>query len=311
MNKLIFVDTNIFLRFYDSNNREYKKMLKTLLSLKDCIFTPYQIKYEIDRNKGEIFKNSFESYIKQATLFNNITLPEHLENTSESLITSWNVDRKEIIKLVKESNKKLIEIFEKKLQNIARSEDEVSKTIEKIFSSPKDYSNAEFLSAKIRKERGNPPGKTNDPLGDEIIWEQLLTIIGGYEELYIISNDYDYLITYENKSYLNPILFNDLKVNAHKLKVFNFQTLSDAIIYLSKNSPELIKDLPTEKELRTISKVEAELIETEYPKILEKTPDIRFDELQRLEYMKRHNLIRTDEYQSRLMKLGILNSLPK
>ncbi|WP_228390993.1 MULTISPECIES: hypothetical protein, partial [unclassified Chryseobacterium] len=104
---------------------------------------------------------------------------------------------------------------------------------------------------------------------------------------------------------------NDLKVNAHKLKVFNFQTLSDAIIYLSKNSPELIKDLPTEKELKTISKVEAELIETEYPKILEKTPDIRFDELQRLEYMKRHNLIRTDEYQSRLMKLGILNSLPK
>lgn len=148
-------------------------------------------------------------------------------------------------------------------------------------------------------------------MGDEIIWEQLLTIIGGYEELYIVSNDYDYLITYENKSYLNPILFNDLKVNAHKLKVFNFQTLSDAIIYLSKNSPELIKDLPTEKELKTISKVEAELIETEYPKILEKTPDIRFDELQRLEYMKRHNLIRTDEYQSRLMKLGILNSLPK
>ncbi|MGH1517919.1 PIN-like domain-containing protein [Chryseobacterium sp. JK1] len=311
MRKIIFVDTNIFLRFYDSNNREYKKMLKTLLSLKEFIFTPYQIKYEIDRNKVEIFKNSFESYIKQATLFNNITLPEHLDNSTETLISNWNTDRKEIIKLVKDSNKKLVDLFEKKLQNIAKSEDEVSKTIAKIFNSPKDYTNAEFLSAKIRKERGNPPGKTNDPLGDEIIWEQLLTIIGGYQELYIISNDYDYLISYENKSYLNPILFEDLKVKAHKLKVFSFQTLSDAVIYLSKNSPELIKDLPTEKELKTISKVEAELIETEYPKILEKTPDSRFDELQRLEYMKRHNLIRTDEYQSRLMKLGVFNNLPK
>jgi len=285
-------------------------MLKTLLSLKDCIFTPYQIKYEIDRNKVEIFKHSFESYVK-AVSFNDITLPEHLESSSESLISNWNIDRKEIIKLVKESNKKLIDIFKKKLQNIAKSEDEVSKTIAKIFHSPEDYSNAEFLSAKIRKERGNPPGKTNDPLGDELIWEQLLTIIGGYEELYIISNDYDYLITYEDKSYLNPILFEDLKERAHKLKVFCFQTLSDAIIFLSKNSPELIKDLPTNRELKNISKIEAELIETEYPKVLEKTPDIRFDELQRLEYMKRHDLIRTDEYQSRLMKLGVFNNIPK
>lgn len=113
MKKIIFVDTNIFLRFYDSNNREYKKMLKTLLSLKDFIFTPYQIKYEIDRNKVEIFKSSFESYIKQATLFNNITLPEHIENATESTISNWNLERKEIIKRVKDSNKKLIDIFEK------------------------------------------------------------------------------------------------------------------------------------------------------------------------------------------------------
>lgn len=286
-------------------------MLKTLLSLKDNIFTPYQIKYEIDRNKVEIFKNSFESYIKQATSFNNITLPEHLDNSSETLISNWNSERKEITRLVKESNKKLTDIFEKKLNKIAQSEDEVSKTIAKIFSSPKDYTNAEYLSARIRKERGNPPGKTNDPLGDEIIWEQLLTIIDGYEELYIISNDYDYLISYENKSYLNPILFEDLKIKAHQLKVYNFQTLSDAIINISKNSPESIKDVPTEKELKTISKVEAQLIETEYPKIIEKASDSRFEELQRLEYMKRHNLIRTDEYQSRLIKLGIFNNLSK
>lgn len=310
MKKIIFVDTNIFLRFYDSNNREYKKMLKTLLSLKDFIFTPYQIKYEIDRNKVEIFKSSFESYIKQATLFNNITLPEHIENATESTISNWNLERKEIIKRVKDSNKKLIDIFEKKLQNISKSEDEVSKTITKIFNSPKDYTNAEFLSAKIRKERGNPPGKSNDPLGDEIIWEQLLTIIGNYEELYIISNDYDYLISYENKSYLNPILFDDLKTKANKLKIYSFQALSEAIIYLAKNSPELIKDLPSDKELKTISKVEAELIEAEYPKILEKEPDSRFDELQRLEYMRRHDLIGANEYQSRLLKLGIFNNLP-
>lgn len=307
MTKLIFVDTNIFLRFYDSNNREYKKMLKTLLSLKNDVFIPYQIKYEIERNKVQIFKNSFEIYVKQATAFNNIALPEHLENSTETLISNWNGDRKKIIQLVTESNKKLIEIFEKKLQKVSRSEDEVSKTINKIFDKPIDYSNNEFLSAKIRKERGNPPGKTNDPLGDEIIWEQLLSVISSYQELYIISNDYDYLATYEKKSYLNPILFEDLKIKANKLKVYCFHTLSDALIFINKNSPNGIEDLPSEKELETISKVEAELINSEYPTSTDKSPDVRFAELQRIEYMRRHNLIRHDEYQSRLLKLGVLN----
>jgi len=66
--------------------------------------------------------------------------------------------------------------------------------------------------AKKRKVVGNPPGKKNDPLGDEINWEILLESIDkSTSELIIISNDSDYLTEYEKRCYLNPLLYREVK----------------------------------------------------------------------------------------------------
>lgn len=90
------------------------------------------------------------------------------------------------------------------------------------------------MKAKIRKEIGNPPGKHNDSLGDQISWEQFLNKTQIAEEASIISNDYDYFTQYNKGIYLNAFLHSELLGKNPNLKVNCFCRLSD----FAKNHPE-------------------------------------------------------------------------
>ena len=303
MKQLLYIDSNIYLRFYDSNQAEYKKLLKTLKSLKDKIFITKQIQYEIDRNKADVFRNSFDTYLKQARNYNSITLPEHLDDLKDSEITLWNKERKELITILEKSNKKLNEIYKRKMTLISESQDEVSKILNLLFQKAEEYSNEEILKARERKERGNPPGKSNDPLGDQINWEQLLSKIKDVDELYIISNDHDLLTTIENTSFLNPLLYQELILIKEKLKVSCYHSLSNALLNLTKTSSEKIQNLPSKAILEEINnKEEKDFFDGSYT-IHHKNYDRRNDELQRLTYMFRHALITSNNFVEALQKL--------
>ncbi len=107
--------------------------------------------------------------------------------------------------------------------------------------------------ARDRKERGNPPGKLEDPLGDQITWEQLLTYCKGAKQLWIITEDQDYFIRHNKKLLLDPLLYRDL-TNAcgRELNVWAFDKLDDGIIDFSKKAGVKVEDLPTEEEAREI-----------------------------------------------------------
>jgi hypothetical protein len=57
------------------------------------------------------------------------------------------------------------------LSQISRSADEVSPRLGRLFDQAIATSSEEIKHAMDRKERGNPPGKFTDPLGDQLIWE--------------------------------------------------------------------------------------------------------------------------------------------
>lgn len=59
---LIFIDTNIYLRFFDSNQKVFRNLLDELLKIKENIFISNQIVNEVNRNKLNVFEKSISNY---------------------------------------------------------------------------------------------------------------------------------------------------------------------------------------------------------------------------------------------------------
>jgi hypothetical protein len=74
------------------------------------------------------------------------------------------------------------------LKQVSQSKDPVSVALAPIFAKAVPHSNDEMQLARERKERGNPPGKESDILGDQLNWQQILT------RLVPLHSDYDSLV---------------------------------------------------------------------------------------------------------------------
>jgi hypothetical protein len=124
----------------------------------------------------------------------------------------------EIGKRITEANNKstalhreLDAIFTATLHDIAARRDPISIQLAPIFEKAVKPSLGDAGRARSRKERGNPPGKRTDPLGDQLTWEQFLSAIKGEPLVWIITGDGDYRYEMPDKQLvLNPILLNDV-----------------------------------------------------------------------------------------------------
>lgn len=191
--KLIFIDTNIYLRFFDSNQKGFKGLLDELLKIKENIFVSNQIVNEVNRNKLNVFEKSISNY-KSKSKVESVKIPEHFaKESSEFDIINWNKRRKEIEINIATLNKKLESFFAENLKDISLSNDFVSIKLNELFKNCFIESNDEYLKGQRRKEIGNPPGKNNDSLGDQLTWEQLLSKCKIISEIWIISNDFVFL----------------------------------------------------------------------------------------------------------------------
>ena len=151
---LIFIDTNIYLRFFDSNSKEFKKLLEDLIVVKSNIFITEQIKVEIERNKLNVFNKSISNYTRNIEI-KKVNLPEHIAGNNSEKIEEWNKKRRKI----DDDNKKLTNefdvILEENLSNISVSKDNVSLKLKLIFENILIASSEEKELARIRKEIGN------------------------------------------------------------------------------------------------------------------------------------------------------------
>lgn len=258
-NKILFIDSNIYLRFYDSSNNMFTSLLKTIAELKKYVFITKQIRDEVYRNKLIAAINSFDNNYKSLGL-SKTTLPEHLDKNEDKKLTSWNKKRNKIIKEENDLKKEYCDIVSNTLTLIVNSADAVSIELEKIFELAKTPSQEDLEAARLRKEIGNPPGKPKDPLGDQLSWEQLLRHYDG-NEIWIITNDGDYFSQYNGKLYLNPFLYNELtrRGNNKPSKIRLFDSLSKGIEDFVSKLNYSVKAMPSGKELDLIMIEEAEL----------------------------------------------------
>jgi len=248
---MIFIDTNIYLRFFDGNRKDLKKLLDTLLKVSDNIFITDQIVSEIERNKLSVFKQSINKYTNKLKI-ETVTLPEHFITDLKNVeIEDWNKQRETISKENEKLTKWINKIFVKNLELISKSQDSVSQKLKQIYKHALNATEDEIFEARKRRELGNPPGKESDPLGDQISWEQFLKRASIYEEVWIITNDSDYLTEYNESLFLNSYLYSELikKNPAIKINCFN-DLLKGLVSYGKKNNIVDFIDKKTVMEIR-------------------------------------------------------------
>lgn len=254
--KKIFIDANIYLKFFDSNKPELKKLLNALVEIKDSLFLSSQIVDEVNRNKLDVAQRSLNNHFSNLANIKPVNLPEHLEAVSVNL-QIWNNQSKEMYQQRKELQKTLEELIHTTLEEIMLSTDKVSQTFRILFEGAAKASENEIQAARYRREVGNPPGKSNDPLGDQISWEQFKNCSSCSENLWIITNDSDYYTAFKNKTYLNAFLYNELLVtNTAKPSIFCFETLAEGLKHFNEQSSKKIDTLPTKEELEIIAEEE-------------------------------------------------------
>jgi len=261
--KKIFIDANIYLNFFDSNKPELKKLLASLLEIKNSLFIGSQIVNEVNRNKLEVAHRSLRNHFNNLSKITPINLPEHLERESKSL-QNWNSQSKKIHEKNKKLQKELEDIIHKTLEEIMCSLDKVSHTFSLLFEGALEASEHEIQAGRYRREVGNPPGKPNDPLGDQVSWEQFKNCSSDSENIWIITKDRDYYTAFKDRSYLNSFLYDELvKANIGTPSIFCFESLAEGLGDFNKNSLEKIDKLPTEEELKIITEEELSDSETQ------------------------------------------------
>jgi len=247
---VLFIDANQYLDLYliDSG----KKLLPALEEQSPYIFVPEQVVHEVKRNKILIVARFLADTMNKLKA-GGVVVPHHLPNTVSGQLRET---RDKINKTKVEFSKHTPDLLER----IIQSKDEVSAALERIFCHAVKAKEEEWRRARERRERGNPPGKQNDPLGDQLSWEQLLSHCEGPFKLWIITRDSDYATTYQGKMYLNAFLYEELTAKSHTTpQVFCFDNIAEGVTHFAKETNAKAEKLPTSTETEELKKEQESL----------------------------------------------------
>ncbi|CAO4148945.1 PIN domain-containing protein [Methylorubrum extorquens] len=219
---IVFIDANVYLDFYQNSLRNYRKLLQPVAEISDVLLTTRMVVDEFNRNRLSAYvkENSVNSFEFK---FSDVK-PYHLGDAG---------DEKEVAKEVEEINSKIKKIVEiaksqhkQNVEDILSGTDEVSRALGPVFSKAKEASTEELEKARFRREIGNPPGKPQDPLGDQISWQQLLSAIYGKKSLWIVSKDNDYFDIFNKTPYLKPFLRDEVLSIESRIEISVYNDLA-------------------------------------------------------------------------------------
>ena len=209
---LVFVDANIYLDSYRRVMPKYRKLLTALLEIQESLLVTHTVSEEVERNRVAAYRdnNKLQTFDKTFSLLD--LQSHHADDTSavEALNQQVRQLQNDIKRKAGDLFCKLAEVHEKNLMSIVTGEDDVSRALRPLFEKAVSDTPEQFERAKIRKERGRPPGKRGDPLGDQISWEQILDAAKGKESVWIVTKDKDYTESVADALYLKPPLHREL-----------------------------------------------------------------------------------------------------
>lgn len=244
---VLFIDANQYLNLYRLGGG--KKLAASVEELRDHILVTKQIVDEVLRNKVKVTAETFPADPRKK-----LNVPAHLLGTKNERVVHF----RKINATVEQTNEDFKKLMQDVLTQVSQSRDEVSKALVHVFSKAVMPSDGELKRARDRKERGNPPGKSSNPLGDELNWEQILSRCQDKSPLWIITRDSDYAKKYVGKMFLNAALYNEL-AQLYQLEeppVSCFDSLSGGLRDFVDKTGAKAKELPTRDEADQIMKEE-------------------------------------------------------
>jgi hypothetical protein len=253
---LLFIDANKYLDLY--RTKTGKLNLAALSQQADNIFVTQKVVDEVKRNKIKetaLFLTKHWEMVKAQTY----NVPDHLFGASEDQSKDILRQMKEISQKVQQVNKELRALAADIMTKVSQSTDEVSTALVPIFANAVRHSVRQLQKAKERKERGDPPGKQTDPIGDQVSWEQILGRFVGKTKLWIITKDSDYGSMYDEKGFFNQFLYEELIRVSRNAEVFLFENVAEGIKHFAGITGVKADKVPSPEEIEEIKKEEATL----------------------------------------------------
>jgi hypothetical protein len=250
MTAVLFIDANQYVRLYGLLSR--KKLLDPLEELREHIFVSTQIAHEVQQNKLHSAQVYLEDQLKKIGEVKT-SVPDHLLGIKDEKTR----ELREALGKSKLARDELEQLTGDALLRISNSEDDTSNRLALLFKNAVAPKEGEIQRARKRKELGRKPGKPKDSLGDQIIWEQLLSHCkqNKVTKVWIVTDDRDFCEVYQARVFLNPSLRDDLiEACGEKVEIYCFNDLAEGITDFGKNSGLTADKLPTDKEAAEIKR---------------------------------------------------------
>jgi len=161
----IFLDANIYVRLFEV--LQFRSLLDTLRDLRPHILVTERIVAEVERTKLTAAKRFFTSQLGKIFV-TRAEIPDLLRESvsgdlrkiirrADTRVRNLNTIRQDVEAVVSAT-----------LDAIGENRDPISLELEGLFATAKAPSAAGLNRARDRREQGDPPGKPNNPLGDQI-----------------------------------------------------------------------------------------------------------------------------------------------
>jgi predicted nucleic acid-binding protein len=213
----IFIDTNVYLKFYHYSNDELEELRKLIVLIEQeeiLLYVPIQVLNEFRRNREVKIADALKKFSEDKL---NNSFPIFLKEYPEYELMKKAIEEYKTNKRIVLGNIKIaIESNSLKADEIINELFEKAETIEANHSL--------ITSAKVRFDLGNPPGKKNS-YGDALNWETLLQENSIDEDLIFISDDKDYFSEIDNTKF-NRYLEKEWE-NRKSSKIIFYKSISE------------------------------------------------------------------------------------
>lgn len=199
----ILIDANIYLELFSS--MRLARLADTLDELREEIFVSRQLVNEVGRNKLRAAASFLGEQVTRLKALGISSLPLDLLASDEGAPASQ-ATLAAYLEAVREVENRATSY----LAQVSSGTDRVSRRLARLFQSAVDPTEEQVARARARREVGNPPGKSEDALGDQLTWEAWLDHMGAHQRLWLITNDQDFFTRFGGSRFLNPVLQADV-----------------------------------------------------------------------------------------------------
>ena len=200
----LFLDTNIWLSFYSLSKDDLEELRKLTVLIEHG-----RLKlYVTDQVRDEFRRNRENKFVEAMKKFTEGGLPDLFPQVCKDFVAEYD-EMRAAIRSFKGARDRLLKKVNEDFENEALKADEIIRIL--FRQAIKIEVTGEIVQkAHVRRLRGNPPGKGQGPIGDEINWECLLEAIEEKTDLYIIAEDVDWRGSKEGDK-LKPFLQREWK----------------------------------------------------------------------------------------------------